>query len=215
MNVLIIPEDFRKDQYVLKPIIQRMLAEIGKPKAKVQVCLDPVLGGVHEALKWDRIREIIEMYRGMVQLFLLIVDRDGVAGRREALNSIEDKVRGVLRDASCLLAENAWQEIEVWALAGQPLPKDWSWKAIRREVHPKEVYFAPFVAQRGLANEPGQGRADPRARSCSQLPARSLTMRRRCEIARRPNCRSGRDVTNAVEFLHSKVCDAACSLETR
>jgi len=159
VNVLIIPEDFRKDQYVLKPIIQRMLAEIGKPQAKVQVCLDPVLGGVHEALKWDRIREIIEMYRGMVQLFLLIVDRDGVAGRRESLNSIEAKVRGVLRDASCLLAENAWQEIEVWALAGQPLPKDWSWKAIRKEANPKEVYFAPFVAQRGLANEPGQGRA--------------------------------------------------------
>jgi hypothetical protein len=158
VNVLIIPEDFRKDQYVLKPIIQRMLAEVGKPKAKVQVCLDPVLGGVREATKWDRIGEIIEMYRGMVQLFLLIVDRDGIAGRRQSLNSIEAKAHAVLGNAGLLLAENAWQEIEVWALAGLELPKDWSWKDIRQEVNPKEVYFAPLVAKRGLASEPGQGR---------------------------------------------------------
>jgi|GEM_PF-4902137 len=28
-NVLVIPEDFRTDQYVLKPIIARMMANIG------------------------------------------------------------------------------------------------------------------------------------------------------------------------------------------
>ena len=35
MNVLIIPEDFRKDQYILKPILEAMLAAVGKPQAKV------------------------------------------------------------------------------------------------------------------------------------------------------------------------------------
>jgi hypothetical protein len=29
INVLIVPEDFRKDQYVLKPIVQRMFRHIG------------------------------------------------------------------------------------------------------------------------------------------------------------------------------------------
>lgn len=29
MNVLVIPEDFRKDQYVLKPIVAAMLGSIG------------------------------------------------------------------------------------------------------------------------------------------------------------------------------------------
>ena len=48
--------------------------------------------------------------------------------------------------------------MEVWALAGQNLPKDWSWTTIRQEIHPKETYFAPYVAQRGLTKKPGQGR---------------------------------------------------------
>jgi hypothetical protein len=39
MNVLIIPEDFRKDQYIVKPLIRRMLAEIGKPNANLRVCI--------------------------------------------------------------------------------------------------------------------------------------------------------------------------------
>ena len=63
MNVLIIPEDFRNDQFIVGPLIQRMLAEVGKPRAKVRVCRDPLLGGVVEALKWESISEIIDRYR--------------------------------------------------------------------------------------------------------------------------------------------------------
>ena len=58
MRVLVIPEDFRKglsrgtrDQYILKPIISAMMSAVGKPRAKVQVCQEPLLGGVGEALK--------------------------------------------------------------------------------------------------------------------------------------------------------------------
>jgi len=49
-NVLVIPEDFRTDQYVLKPIIERMMANIGV-RACVRVCMAPKLGGLGEALK--------------------------------------------------------------------------------------------------------------------------------------------------------------------
>ena len=31
MRILIIPEDFRKDQYMLKPIFDRLFRSIGKP----------------------------------------------------------------------------------------------------------------------------------------------------------------------------------------
>ena len=162
MNVLIIPEDFRKDQYILKPVISKLLSLAGKPKAKLRVCLDPLLGGVGEALKWERIEEIIDMYP-MVQLFLLVVDRDGKSGRRTALDGIEKKADAkftVLGTATSrtLLAENAWQEIEVWALAGVEMPKEWAWKDVRAEVNPKEVYFEKLAKQRGLLDEPGQGR---------------------------------------------------------
>jgi hypothetical protein len=37
MRVLILAEDFVKDQLVLQPIIQAMMKEIGTPKAKVKV----------------------------------------------------------------------------------------------------------------------------------------------------------------------------------
>jgi predicted ATPase len=48
--------------------------------------------GVREALKWPRIQEILDRYRGMVDCFLLIVDRDGLAGRKKSLAAIEREV---------------------------------------------------------------------------------------------------------------------------
>ncbi len=157
LNVLVIPEDFRKDQYVLGPVVRRMLSEVGKPRARVEVCKDPLLGGVEQALKWERIADVIDMY-SMVQLFLLIVDRDGKATRRSKLNTLEAKAAEKLGIGRKLLGEHAWQEIEVWALAGQDLPKSWQWKVIRQEEHPKEAYFEPFAASRNLSSEPGEGR---------------------------------------------------------
>jgi hypothetical protein len=95
MNVLVIPEDFRKDQYMLKPIVEAMMKEVGKPKARVRVCQDPLLGGIDQALKWERIEEIINRYKGMVNLFLLCVDRDGKAARKASLNKLEQQAGNV------------------------------------------------------------------------------------------------------------------------
>lgn len=158
MNVLVIPEDFRKDQYMLKPIVLAMMAELGKPNTKVRVCQDPLLGGVSEALKWERIEEIINRYKGMVNLFLLCVDRDGNEGRKASLENIEQMAANILPERSLLLAENAWQEIEVWVLAGHILPTNWNWQVIRNEINPKETYFLPFASQRNLLDQLGEGR---------------------------------------------------------
>jgi hypothetical protein len=158
MNVLIIPEDFRKDQYIVEPVIRRMLSEVGKPTARVRVCRDPLMGGVAAAMNWTRVKEVLDRYRGMVDLFLLLVDRDGNEGRRVALTRLEESASSELPSGRTLIGENAWQEIEVWALAGQELPKDWSWNAIVEEVHVKESYFEPLAQLRGLTKEPGGGR---------------------------------------------------------
>jgi hypothetical protein len=134
-----------------------MFAEIGKPHAKVLMCFDPLLGGIDQATDWGRIQDILGMYP-MVDIFLLIVDRDGVATRRKALDRLEAKAGELLAEDRLFLAENAWQEIEVWALASQTLSKEWRWADIRKEKHPKETYFVPIATKRGLHDEPGQGR---------------------------------------------------------
>ena len=84
MNVLIIPEDFRNDQYILKPLFSRLFQSIGKRPARVRVCLAPLLGGVGEALKSERIAEVVRRHAGMTDIFILCIDRDGDANRRHS-----------------------------------------------------------------------------------------------------------------------------------
>jgi hypothetical protein len=161
VNVLVVPEDFRKDQYVLKPIVEKMIEGLGY-KAKVQVCRDPLLGGVGEALKWERLEEILTRYKGMTRLILLVVDKDCKEGRRTALDGLEDQASVALANRRCVfLAENAWQEVEVWVLAGlEKLPKGkgWAWSDIRAECDPKEAYYDKVARRRGLLDAPYEGR---------------------------------------------------------
>ena len=90
MNVLVIPEDFRKDQYILKPLFERLFRSFRKGRrARVRVCQEPALGGIGEALKSERILEIVSRYEGMTEIFILCVDRDGVATRRRRLDRLE------------------------------------------------------------------------------------------------------------------------------
>ena len=151
MRVLLIPEDFRKDQYMLKPIFERLFRELGRPRLRVEMCQDPVLGGVAEALKPERLREIVEQYP-MTDIFILCVDRDGDKGRRQRL----DQIQGEFGDA--FFAENAWEEIETWVLAGLTLPEEWNWQDVRAEIDVKETYFEPLAADRGQSGAPGGGR---------------------------------------------------------
>ncbi len=166
VRVLIIPEDFRKDQFVLKPLVERMLKHLGI-RARVDMCWEPLLAGIGQALKWERIEEILDDRRGMVDLFLLIVDRDCQDTRRQKLDNLEIKANQFLGGSACLIAENAWQEIEVWVLAGMTdLPPDWTWKSIRAECNPKETYYDPYAKARGVLFAAGEGR-DPLGREAA------------------------------------------------
>lgn len=161
MNVLIITEDPTLDAFILEPIIKKMLAEVGRPQARVRVCRDPVFRGLEQILKAESLQEIIERYQNMVDLFLLCVDRDGNEHRRGVLDRWEQFCSGLLQTVRrrAVLAEHAWQEVEVWALAGcDDLPNEWSWRTIRAERDPKELYFDPYVRRRNLVQGPGLGR---------------------------------------------------------
>ena len=154
MKVMIIPEDFVNDQYILKPLFSRLFKDIGIPSVEVSICLNPRLRGVAQALTSDRLIQIVQRYGGMMDAFILCVDRDGVAGRRSRLDQIEQE----FGKDRVFLAANAWEEIETWALAGLSLPNDWQWEGIRAEVDVKERYFEPLAARRGLSDSLGGGR---------------------------------------------------------
>ena len=172
MNILLIPEDFRKDQYILKPIFKRLLREVGRPRARIRVCQDPLLGGVAEALKSERLSEIFERYDAMIDIFILCVDRDGHVQRRQRLDQLQQR----FRNGRVFLAENAWEELETWVLAGVELPTDWRWADVRAEVQVKERYFDVLVTQRGLGDHPGGGRK-PLAEQAAQ---RIAAIRQKC-----------------------------------
>ena len=170
MNILIIPEDFRKDQHILKPLFTKLFRRLGMSAPRVEVCLDPLLGGVGEALKVERLAEIVAEERGMTDLFILCVDRDGVVGRRQRLDEIEAHF------GANFFAVNAWEELETWVLAGLDLPGNWRWADVRAEVNVKEQYFEPLAAQRGLAGATGGGRRALAEEASRRIPA----IRRKC-----------------------------------
>ena len=172
MRVLVIPEDFRNDQYLLKPLFERLFRSIDKPRARIRVCQNPLLGGVDEALKSERIREVVDQHDGMTDIFILCVDRDGDRGRRTRL----DRIEAEFGNDRTFLAETAWEELETWALAGLELPGDWRWADVRGEVQVKERYFDVLAEQRGVADDPGGGRKTLGEEAARTIPA----IRRKC-----------------------------------
>lgn len=155
MRVLLIPEDFRNDQYMLTPIFKQLYALLGWPNAKVITCTDPLLGGIEEALKFDRLSEVFERYDGMIDHYILCVDRDGNQNRTQRLAQLEERCTA---DGRKFLTVAAIEEIEVWVLAGIDLPQQWVWKEIRNHPHPKEQYFDTLAKTLALTNGPGRGR---------------------------------------------------------
>ena len=165
MNVLIIPEDFRNDQYILKPLFARLFRRLGVRSIEIEVCQNPLLGGVGNALNLNNLANIVSKRCGMYDLFILCVDRDGEAGRRQRLDEIEREF------GSRFLAENAWEELETWVLAGLDLPPQWRWQDVRAEIHVKEQYFEPLATERGLSGTLGGGRKQLGDEASRNIPA--------------------------------------------
>ena len=172
MKVLIIPEDFRNDQYILKPLFSRLFRTFDRSSVHIRVCQNPLLGGVGEALKSERLAEIVERYQGEIDIFILCVDRDGDTNRRQTLDRIELE----FREERAFFAENAWEELETWALAGLDLPPDWNWADVRAEVSVKERYFDELAKRRSVADAPDGGRRALGEEAARNIPA----IRRKC-----------------------------------
>ncbi len=151
MRVLVIPEDPTLDQYILKPIIERVLAEAGGT-GRVEVLQNPRMRGATHALNAGIVREIIED-NSMIDLFVLAVDRDcdrdGNVGLAEArANEHPGKL------LSCLAVE----EVEVWMLALHRQSLRTPWSEVRSDCDPKERHAEPFLDRMEWSLGVGGGR---------------------------------------------------------
>ena len=156
---LVIPEDFTKDEHVLKPLVERVLADAGRARAAVVVCRDPNFKGVGQALKIERLRKDVIGRYPMVDLFVLLVDRDGDGAREDAARNLETTLRAeVAGRGARFVAALAWQEVEVFVLAGHELPVSWNWQEIRADADVKNTFFRELVRARGTEKLPHDGR---------------------------------------------------------
>lgn len=154
LRVLVIPEDPTNDQYVLKPICEALFADLGR-RARIEVLHDPHLGGVAEALDATIVKRIVDD-NAMIDLFLLLVDRDGrpatPLGNTDRAATREREHPGRL--FACLAVE----EVEVWLLALHRERLKVGWSEVRAEPDPKERFFDPLAAESGWEAEVGGGR---------------------------------------------------------
>lgn len=152
MKVLVILEDPTHDQYVVKPIVQKLFDDLGL-RARVEVLLDPHLRGIDQALDGDTLQDIVDDHP-MMDRFILVVDRDcDRMGNTERVLARQRDLGD--RFLGCLAVE----EVEVWMLALYPaneLPSPW--REIRAHCDPKEHYADPFLAAKGWTTEVGRGR---------------------------------------------------------
>jgi len=148
-RVLIIPEDPTYNGYILKPIVERMLAELGKPNADVTVLTNPKVNGYPHAVSAIR-GDLIDRYRHF-HLWLFLPDGD----RASDLGPLESELAGQGIHLFCCAAV---PEVEAWLLAGYRDKLSLSWGDVRQHRLLKEDVFEPFLAQFGDSRSPGSGR---------------------------------------------------------
>jgi hypothetical protein len=150
VKVMVIPEDPTLDQYILEPVIERMFLDLGR-KARVQVLANPRIRGVAQALDAATVARVVAMYP-MIDLFCILVDRDGEPGRR---------IEADMREADHpdrLMVCLAVEEVEVWMLAVHRERLAAPWQEIRSERDPKERFARPFLAEHAPRQSLGEGR---------------------------------------------------------
>jgi hypothetical protein len=151
VKVLIIPENPTLDAHILKPIVEKLFEELGR-KARIEVLQDPHLEGIDQALDPEMVKRIVDE-NPMVDLFLLMVDRD--------CNSFQNEAKLAAREQEHpgrLLGCVAIEEAEVWMLALHRESLGERWSGVRSECHPKERYAEPFLQEQGWLSQVGKGR---------------------------------------------------------
>lgn len=141
-------EDHTNDQYITRPLLQAMLAAVGKPSATVQMVTSPRLSGLADLRR--NACELLARYGAVANVVLFMIDADGDDGaegrpnRRAGFEQMLDDHCEKHREKA--LVVTAHQEVEVWAVWGSRQAfGGQSWASIRSDPHPKQRFFEPLL----------------------------------------------------------------------
>lgn len=150
-RVLVIPEDPTLNGYILKPLAEMVLAEAGRPAARVTVLTNPRVRGYDEAVRV--VRGGLSSRYGFMDLWLFFPDADRASD--EAMRSLE---RSSKDDGVTLLCCRATPEVEVYACVAYLEEIHGSWNEARSNPRFKEAVFEPLLREHGDRRRPGGGR---------------------------------------------------------
>ena len=162
-KVLVIPEDPTNNGYILKPLVQAILTDAGKPAAKVDVLTNPKLGGYDHALRAIK-EELADRY-GFWDLWVFIPDAD-----RASAGAMEQLEKDLGAKGITLLCCPAHPEVELYACAAYRSEIDGGWNTARQDARMKEDVFAPLLEKHGDNRRAGEGRDLMITESLKNLP---------------------------------------------
>jgi hypothetical protein len=151
LKVLIIPEDPTQNGYILKPLIEAILCDVGKERAQVTVLTNPRLQGYDHAVK-AIVEELPSRYKYWdIWLFMPDADRASDEGMRALENKMLEKNINLL----CCAAR---PEVEIFACVGYRSELRAQWSEVRSSDRMKEDFFKPLLEERGDKRRAGGGR---------------------------------------------------------
>ena len=150
-TVLVIPEDPVLNGHILKPLTKAVMADAGRPAAKVDVLSNPRVRGYDHAVQVIR-DELPGRYR-FKDLWLFFPDADRTTS--DAMQALEEHAA---RQGVTLLCCAAQPEVEIYACASFRDEIPGSWEEARRHLRMKEEIFTPLLVSYGDRRRPGAGR---------------------------------------------------------
>ena len=149
-RVLVIPEDPTNNGHILRPVVEMVLAEAGRPSARVTVLTNPRLRGYDHAVQ--AIHDVLpNRYRHM-DLWLFVPDADRATPA--AMNDLEDHLA---KAGVRLLCCPAQPEVEIYACSAYRSDLGISWQDAKNHPSFKEDVFAPLLKAHSNRG-PGGGR---------------------------------------------------------
>ena len=162
-SVLVIPEDPQQNGHILRPLVQAIMRDVGRPWAKVRLLTQPRVRGYDQAV--SAIRNKLTARYGFMDLWLFFPDADRTS--RDAMRNLEAHVAA---EGVTLLCCAAQPEVEIYACAGLRNDVQEAWEEVRRHPRMKEEVFDLLLAKHGDPGRPGAGRDLMIARSLGNLP---------------------------------------------